>query len=159
MTYADTVKVSSYGEDVSWKIYDLFAWAQVELQLGIICASAPSLHVFFRRCLSKSCVPTEIAPVAMSEGQAKLVENNNTASSVGLDKIFESARPSTVIASRNLCNHFTKANLSEASFGTGAVTTQDGWASPPTRLDEVLVTHETNKEGIRDPERRSKEGV
>lgn len=34
---------------MSWNIFDLYIWAQLELQLGIMCASAPSLRVFFRR--------------------------------------------------------------------------------------------------------------
>ena len=33
-------------------IFDVFIWAQLELQLGIICASLPALRVFFRRYLS-----------------------------------------------------------------------------------------------------------
>ena len=99
MTYADTVKVSSYGEDVSWKIYDLFAWAQVELQLGIICASAPSLHVFFRRCLSSSCAPSETLPLAVPGGQAGSIENGTLTSSVALDTSFDSAR----LTNRNEC--------------------------------------------------------
>lgn len=32
----------------------LFVWAQFELQVGIMCASAPALRVFFRRYLSGS---------------------------------------------------------------------------------------------------------
>lgn len=38
--------------DVSWYIFDVFVWSQLELQLGIMCASAPALRVFFRRYLS-----------------------------------------------------------------------------------------------------------
>lgn len=34
--------------DVSWLIFDVFVWAQLELQLGIVCAAAPALRVFFR---------------------------------------------------------------------------------------------------------------
>lgn len=38
--------------DVSWLIFDVFVWAQLEIQLGIMCASAPALRVFFRSYLS-----------------------------------------------------------------------------------------------------------
>jgi len=38
--------------DTSWAGYDLLVWTIVELQLGIICACAPSLRAFFRRYLS-----------------------------------------------------------------------------------------------------------
>jgi hypothetical protein len=34
--------------------FNLFVWAQFELQVGIMCASAPSLRVFFRRYLGGS---------------------------------------------------------------------------------------------------------
>jgi len=37
---------------VSWYIFDVFVWSQLELQLGIMCASAPALRVFFRKYLS-----------------------------------------------------------------------------------------------------------
>lgn len=38
--------------DTSWTGFDLLVWATVELQLGLICACAPSLRAFFRRYLS-----------------------------------------------------------------------------------------------------------
>lgn len=41
-----------YTLDETWLGYDIFVWAQLELQLAIICASAPALRVFFRRYLS-----------------------------------------------------------------------------------------------------------
>lgn len=39
--------------DVSWLIFYVFVWAQLELQLGIMCAAAPAMRVFFRSYLSK----------------------------------------------------------------------------------------------------------
>ncbi|KAI7284066.1 hypothetical protein KC345_g2565 [Hortaea werneckii] len=42
-----------HNSDVSWLIFDVFVWAQVELQLGIMLASAPALRIFFRRYLNK----------------------------------------------------------------------------------------------------------
>lgn len=41
--------------DVSWFIYDAVLWAQLELQLGIMCAAAPALRVFFRDYLNPPC--------------------------------------------------------------------------------------------------------
>lgn len=38
--------------DTSWVGFNLLVWTVVELQLGIICACAPSLRAFFRRYLS-----------------------------------------------------------------------------------------------------------
>lgn len=42
----------AYTLDETWLGYDIFVWAILELQLAIICASAPALRVFFRRYLS-----------------------------------------------------------------------------------------------------------
>ena len=38
--------------DLTWDGYDVFIWAQLETQLSLICASAPTLRVFFRTYLS-----------------------------------------------------------------------------------------------------------
>lgn len=40
--------------DVSWIGFDLYVWSQLEVQLSIICASAPVMRVFFRKYLSSS---------------------------------------------------------------------------------------------------------
>ena len=39
------------SKDITRSAFNLFVWAQIELQAGIMCASAPSLRVFFRRYL------------------------------------------------------------------------------------------------------------
>jgi hypothetical protein len=39
------------SKDITRSAFNLFVWAQIELQAGIICASAPALRVFFRRYL------------------------------------------------------------------------------------------------------------
>ncbi|KAK5173751.1 uncharacterized protein LTR77_002432 [Saxophila tyrrhenica] len=39
--------------DVSWMIFDAYIWAQLELQLSIICASLPALRVFLRKVLAE----------------------------------------------------------------------------------------------------------
>lgn len=44
----------STATDTIRAAYKLFVWAQLELQLGIMCASAPALRVFFRRYLGGS---------------------------------------------------------------------------------------------------------
>lgn len=44
--------VTSTSKDVIRSAFNLFVWAQFELQVGIMCASAPALRVFFRRYLS-----------------------------------------------------------------------------------------------------------
>nr|POE86963.1 hypothetical protein CFP56_63995 [Quercus suber] len=40
--------------DASWIGYNLYVWSDLELQLSIICASAPVMRVFFRKYLSGS---------------------------------------------------------------------------------------------------------
>ena len=40
--------------DITWLGFDVLVWSQLELQLAIICASAPALRVLFRRYLSSS---------------------------------------------------------------------------------------------------------
>lgn len=42
------------SKDITRSAFNLFVWAQIELQAGIMCASAPSLRVFFRRYLGGS---------------------------------------------------------------------------------------------------------
>lgn len=42
------------SKDITRSAFNLFVWAQFELQAGIICASAPSLRVFFRRYLGET---------------------------------------------------------------------------------------------------------
>lgn len=44
----------SSSNDVTRSAFNLFVWAQFELQAGIMCASAPSMRVFFRRYLGVS---------------------------------------------------------------------------------------------------------
>lgn len=41
-----------HSTDLTWDGFDVLVWAQLEIQLSIICASAPALRVFFRRYLS-----------------------------------------------------------------------------------------------------------
>jgi hypothetical protein len=40
--------------DTSWTGFELLIWTIIELQLGIICACAPSLRAFFRRYVSEA---------------------------------------------------------------------------------------------------------
>jgi hypothetical protein len=43
-----------HSSDLTWVGYDVYIWAQLETQLALICASAPTLRVFFRDYLSIS---------------------------------------------------------------------------------------------------------
>lgn len=45
--YAET----AHSSDITWQIFNVYIWSQLELQLGIMCASAPALRVFFRKYL------------------------------------------------------------------------------------------------------------
>ncbi|KAF2764851.1 hypothetical protein EJ03DRAFT_13828 [Teratosphaeria nubilosa] len=46
-----TYNLYEVGEqsDVIWYIFNVYAWSQAELQLGLICAAAPSIRVLFRK--------------------------------------------------------------------------------------------------------------
>ena len=46
--------MTSTSLDVIRSAFMLYVWAQFELQVGIMCASAPALRVFFRRYLGVS---------------------------------------------------------------------------------------------------------
>jgi hypothetical protein len=77
--FADLPLVTGHESDVSWNIFDLLVWAQLELQLGIMCASAPSLRVFFRRYLGNS----SSSRAFKSGGHATPALGNTLNSSVG----------------------------------------------------------------------------
>ncbi|KAK3677324.1 hypothetical protein LTR78_002862 [Recurvomyces mirabilis] len=40
--------------DVSWNIFNATAWSQCELQLGVVCASLPTMRVLFRKYLNNT---------------------------------------------------------------------------------------------------------
>lgn len=42
--------------DLTWVGYDVYIWAQLEIQLSLICASAPVLRALFRAYLSGSMI-------------------------------------------------------------------------------------------------------
>jgi hypothetical protein len=42
--------------DLTWVGYDVYIWAQLEIQLSLICASAPALRALFRAYLSGSMI-------------------------------------------------------------------------------------------------------
>ncbi|KAH9819374.1 hypothetical protein Tdes44962_MAKER05212 [Teratosphaeria destructans] len=63
--------------DVTWYIFNVYAWSQAELQLGLICAGAPSIRVLFRKFFgsmtsrmygsNRSTEPSNIGTVAEEE--------------------------------------------------------------------------------------------
>lgn len=44
------------NSDISWTIYTTFVWAQLELSLSLMCASAPALRVLFREYFSEPII-------------------------------------------------------------------------------------------------------
>lgn len=68
---ARTYYLESLGKtwDITWLGFDVLVWSQVELQLAIICASAPALRVLFRSYLSK--------PMTRAMNSAKLSSNKS----------------------------------------------------------------------------------
>ncbi|KAK3697673.1 hypothetical protein LTR37_017322 [Vermiconidia calcicola] len=87
--------------DVSWMIFDAYIFAQLELQLGMICASLPALRVFFRKYLLAS--PPLGQHSGLNPGAVK-DSNRNTA-----------ADPRTIQYILNSRNTFTSNNTGAAN--------------------------------------------
>nr|POE71378.1 hypothetical protein CFP56_62473 [Quercus suber] len=51
-----------YTGDPSWLGMKIFLWSDLEIQLSIICASAPALRVFFRQYIRNSIIPRNLEP-------------------------------------------------------------------------------------------------
>lgn len=63
--------------DPSWVGFNLYIWSDLEMQLSIICASAPVMRVFFRKYLSNS--------MSRMLHSARTISNNGTRGSHPID--------------------------------------------------------------------------
>jgi hypothetical protein len=132
---------------VSWNIFDLLVWAQVELQLGIMCASAPSLRVFFRRYLGNSASSRAFK----SGGRATPALGNTLNSSVGPDKPDKTitvVRSTSVTVNDQIQNDMN-ANRKpwEESLDTVGESLEEGRGWSPTPSKERL-TRDSHEEPI-----------
>jgi hypothetical protein len=78
-TYYITQLGRSY--DITWVGYNVFIWADLELQLAIICASAPALRVLFRKYLSDPI--SRAVGSASSRSRSGLRSNNRDSKQIG----------------------------------------------------------------------------
>ncbi|KAH7389768.1 hypothetical protein BKA66DRAFT_568692 [Pyrenochaeta sp. MPI-SDFR-AT-0127] len=79
--------VYNYTYDITWYAYHGWIWTALEAQLGVICASAPALKIFFRRYLvmtssrtgnSASGTRKTPLPLSRSRGYGKMTSQKST---------------------------------------------------------------------------------
>jgi hypothetical protein len=116
--------VRTYYFDHMWHTYDLtyagfdvLIWAQLELQLSLICASAPALRVFFRRYLAN--------PIrALSSGRSNIDSARDRDSRRTATRLTDDVpslptterRPSTLLTPNSIKKFSNRATMSEIEF-------------------------------------------
>lgn len=60
--------------DVSWTVYTTFVWAQLELALSLMCASAPALRVLFREYFSEPIIKAKRSVMSSKSRKRSEVE-------------------------------------------------------------------------------------
>ena len=129
--YTDSRLEVGHESDITWMIFNVFIWAQLELELGIMCASLPALRVFFRKFLSGS-----LSRLTRSN-------NSNLGSNVGSRKarsrISDKMDPeSTAITEHELQNRDSFRGKAQPSVDQTTLADNDraSW-SPSTAPSEV----------------------
>jgi len=110
--------VRTYYFDHLWHTYDLtyagfdvLVWAQLELQLSLICASAPALRVFFRRYLAN---PLRALSSGRSNGNSTHGSRRHTRLTDDVPSLPTSQRrPSTLLTPNSIAKFDTLATMSE----------------------------------------------
>ena len=91
--------MTSTSLDVIRSAFMLFVWAQFELQVGIMCASAPALRVFFRRYLGISQHSTNPSSHGtMSKKSINVIRDTH----VDFDRNGAAARPTQKLETHEL---------------------------------------------------------
>jgi hypothetical protein len=139
--------VTGHDSDVSWNIFDLIVWAQLELQLGIMCAAAPSLRVFFRRYLGNSSASRAFKSAGRSEGRATPGGGNTLTSFAGADKTITVVRSTSVTVADPGTIHANRKPFEE-SLDTVAESASDVRAWSPTPSKERLTRYSHEDEPI-----------
>ncbi|KAF1844244.1 uncharacterized protein K460DRAFT_317563 [Cucurbitaria berberidis CBS 394.84] len=76
-----------YTYDITWHAYHGWIWTVLEAELGVICASAPALKVFFRRYFSKNSTrigysgnddPRTLAHISRMHGYGRVTPMHST---------------------------------------------------------------------------------
>lgn len=130
---------------MSWNIFDLFLWAQLELQLGIMCAAAPSLRVFFRRYLGNSSASRAFKSGGKSTGRGT-PGPTTLGSSVGPDKSITVVRTTHVTSNDGSDLHTNKKPFEESLDTVGE--SSDGRAWSPTPSKERLTRKSEDEDAI-----------
>jgi hypothetical protein len=136
MYYA--IYVYYYTYDITWYAAYGWVWTAVEADLGVICASAPALKVFFRRYFNLSANRSGRAGYGYSGGSnAKRSAKSDLESSIGasrvgastpvpLDRIKVSSRMDVTISNRNDRDEIASHHSNDSTMNLTAL------PSPPT---------------------------
>lgn len=139
-----TCTVTGHESDVSWNIFNLFVWAQLELQLGIMCASAPSLRVFFRRYLGGSSK----SRAYNSGGRATPGLTNTAGSSFQPDKSITVVRSTSITFGHNQDDISANKKPFEESLDTIGEAVSEDRASTMSKEHLTRYSHEHGRDGI-----------
>lgn len=145
--------VTGHDSDVSWNIFDLLVWAQLELQLGIMCATAPSLRVFFRRYLGNSSASRAFKSGlsgGKSGGQATPGQNT-LVSSAGPDKTITVVRSTSVTVADPGNLSANRKPFEESLDTVGESGSEDrGWSPTPSKERLTRYSHEEESIAMQD---------
>lgn len=139
-----TSTVTGHESDVSWNIFDLFVWAQVELQIGIMCASAPSLRVFFRRYLGGSSK----SRAYNSGGRATPGLTNTAGSSFQPDKSITVVRSTSITFGHDQGDNSANKKPFEESLDTIGEAVSEDRASTLSKEHLTRYSHEYGRDSI-----------
>ena len=123
--------------------YMLFVWAQFELQVGIMCASAPALRVFFRRYLGgtsqnstnqNSTHPSTLG--GMPDKSITVVRDTN----VDFERNGAAVRPTEKLETHELRNLGTSTSISDGEDGLSDI-------SQAQERDLTRYSHEETQVG------------
>lgn len=149
-SHADLLLVTGHESDVSHNIYNLIVWAQVELQLGIMCASAPSLRVFFRRYLGVSAASRALKSGKSGRGTPSLGNSmgNTLASASPQDRSITVVRSTFVDYDQKENDLVMNKKPFESSLETTRETASGHRTVSPTPSKEHLTRPSTDGESI-----------
>lgn len=140
-------EVTGHESDVSHNIFNLIVWAQLELQLGIMCASAPSLRVFFRHYLGGSASSRAFKSGKSGRGTPSLGNSigNTLASASHQDKSITVVRSTIVDYNQKENALAVNKKPFESSLDTTRETVSEHRNCSPTPSREHLTRPSTDE--------------
>lgn len=146
--------ITGHDSDVSWNIFDLFLWAQLELQLGIMCAAAPSLRVFFRRYLGNSSASRAFKSGlsgGKSGGRATPGYGNTLTSVGGGDKSITVVRSTSVTVAEPGAYSSNRKQFDGSLDTVGESGSDDrSWSPTPSKERLTRYSHEEDPIALQD---------